>query len=155
VSETNPYRVFVSHLFADDPEYLRVFEFLEGVDRFFYINTSKPEDVPQTGGLDAIKDAYIKQIRECEAMIVLPEHFMENADLVNYQIDVGDATSKPVIVIKPFGGMREVPPELTRRAKEVIEWNNREIADALRRQARHEDTSKWDVIDFPGFEEEQ
>ena len=155
MSETNPYRVYVSHLFCEDPEYLRVFEFLEGVDRFFYINTSKPEDVPQSGGLEAIKDAYIRQIRESEAMIVLPEHFMENADLVNYQLDVGDANNKPVVVIKPFGGVREVPPELNRRAKEVIEWNNREIADALRRQARHEDTSKWDVIDFPGFDGNQ
>lgn len=152
MSESNPFRVYVSHLFCDDPEYLRVFEFLEGVDRFFYINTSKPEDVPESGGLDALKDAYIRQIRECEAMIVLPEQYMQNESLINYQIDVGNANSKPVIVIKPFGGVLGVPTELERRAKEVIEWNNREIADALRRQARHEDTSKWDVIDFPGFD---
>ncbi len=152
MSESDPYRVFVSHLFSDDAEYLRVFEFLEGVDRFFYINTSKPEDMPQTGGLDAIKDAYIQQIRECEALIVLPEHFIENPELVNFQIDVADAQSKSVIVIKPFGGVTETPPALTARAKETIDWNNREIADALRRQARHEDTSKWDVIDFPGFD---
>lgn len=155
MSEQNPIRVFVSHLFREDADYLRVFEFLEGVDRFFYLNTAKPEDMPQSGGLNAIKDAYIQQIKQAEALIVLPEHFVDNGDLVNYQMDVADANSKPVIVIRPFGGMQSVPPALEKRAKEVIEWNDREIANALKRQARHEDTAKWDVIDFPGLEDNQ
>ena len=155
MSESNPIRVFVSHLFREDADYLRVFEFLESVDRFFYVNTSKPENIPQSGGIDAIKDEYIGQIKASEAAIVLPEHFSENADLVNYQMDVADANDRPIITIRPFGGLNVTPAELEKRVKELVEWNNREIADALRRQARHEDTSRWDVIDFPGFDEEQ
>lgn len=155
MSESNPIRVYVSHLFREDAEYLRIFEFLESVDRFFYVNVSKPENIPQSGGIDAIKDEYIAQIKLGEACIVLPEHFNENGDLVNYQMDVADANDRPIVVIRPFGGVATTPAELEKRAKEVVEWNNREIADALRRQARHEDTSRWDVIDFPGFEENQ
>lgn len=155
MSENNPIRVFVSHLFREDAEYLRVFEFLESMDRFFYLNTSKPEEMPQSGGLDAIKDIFIAQIKASEAIIVLPEHFADNADLVSFQLDVADANRRPIIVMKPFGGTQEMPPLLAQRAAETIEWNEREIADALKRQARHEDTSKWDVIDFPGFEENQ
>lgn len=153
MSENNPIRVFVSHLFREDADYLRVFEFLESMDRFFYLNTSKPEDMPQSGGVEAIKDVYIAQIKAAEAALVLPEHYTDNADLVGFQLDVAQANHKPVIVMKPFGGIQETPPELEKRAAEIIEWNDREMADALRRQARHEDTSKWDVIDFPGFEE--
>ena len=48
--------------------------------------------------------------------------------------------------------MQEIPPELEKRAAETIDWNDREIVNALKRQARHEDTAQWDVIDFPGFE---
>lgn len=155
MSESNPIRVFVSHLFREDADYLRVFEFLESVDRFFYLNVSKPENIPQSGGLDAIKDEFIAQIKQCEAVIVLPEHFDENGDLVGYQLDVADANDKPVIAVRPFGGVTAIAPDLEKRSKEVVEWNEREIADALRRQARHEDTSRWDVIDFPGFEENQ
>ena len=33
-------------------------------------------------------------------------------------------------------------------ADEIVEWNERSIADAIRRQARHEDTTRWDVIEF-------
>lgn len=154
MSESNPIRVFVSHLFREDADYLRVFEFLESMDRFFYVNVSKPENIPQSGGLEAIKDEFIGQIKEGEAAIILPEHFTENADLVRYQMDVADANDRPIITIRPFGGLAQTPDELEKRAKELIEWNNREIADALRRQARHEDTARWDVIDFPGFDED-
>lgn len=155
MSESNPIRVYVSHLFREDADYLRVFEFLESMDRFFYLNVAKPENMPQTGGMEDIKDEYIAQIKECEAVIVLPEHFVESPDLVSYQMDVADANDRPIITIRPFGGMAETPDGLMQRAKEQIEWNNREMADALKRQARHEDTARWDVVDFPGFDADQ
>jgi hypothetical protein len=41
-----------------------------------------------------------------------------------------------------------VPAQITKRAAEVVGWNERLIADAVRRQARHEDTARWDTIEF-------
>jgi hypothetical protein len=149
VSENNPIRVFVSHNFAEDDDYLRVFEFLEGVDRFYYLNCSKPENIPGEGGLDAIKEELIRQIKECEAVIVLATHYLQHTDLVRFQMEVAEANAKPLIAIRPYGGVAETPEELVNRVKEHIEWNEREMADALRRQARLEDTARWDVIDFP------
>ena len=149
MSEDNPIRVFVTHNFVEDDDYMRVFEFLEGVDRFFYMNCSKPENVPGSGGLEAIKDELISQIKPCEAVVVLATHYIENAELVSFQMDVAAANEKPMIAIRPFGGMVETPEALVERVKEHIDWNDREIADALRRQARLEDTARWDVIDFP------
>jgi hypothetical protein len=149
VSEDNPIRVFVTHNFKETPDYLRVFEFLESVERFFYLNTSKPENVPESGGLEAIKDELIVQIKECEAVIVLASLYTEQQELVSYQMDVADANEKPMIVIRPFGGMLESPEDLVARCNEHIEWNEREIVDAVKRQARLEDTTRWDVIDFP------
>ncbi len=149
MSEDNPIRVFVTHNFDEDGDYLRVFEFLEGVDRFFYLNCSKPENVPASGGAEAIKDELIAQIKASEAVVVLASHFIENADLVIYQMDVAEANEKPMIAIRPFGGLIESPDELVNRVKEHVDWNAREIADALRRQARLEDTARWDVVDFP------
>jgi hypothetical protein len=149
VSENNPIRVFVTHNFKESADYLRVFEFLESVERFFYINCSKPENVPQGGGMAAIKDELIAQIKESEAVIVLASLYADNEDLVRYQLDVAEANEKPIIVIRPFGGVSETAPQLLERSNEHIEWNEREIVDALKRQARLEDTSRWDVIDFP------
>lgn len=149
VSEKNPIRLFVSHLFAEDADYLRMFEFLESVDRFYYINVSKPEAIPQSGGLEAIKDEYIAQIKEGEVVVVLASHFDENMELVRFQMDVAEANDRPLIVIRPFGGLKETADELLKRVKEHVVWNDREIADAISQQARLEDTARWDVIDFP------
>jgi len=139
----------VTHNFAEDDDYLRVFEFLEGVDRFFYINCSKPENIPGAGGLEAIKEELIEQIKASEAVLVLASHFIEHTELLRFQMDVAEANGKPLIGIRPFGGIVETPEELVNRVSEHIEWNEREMADALRRQARLEDTARWDVIDFP------
>jgi hypothetical protein len=149
VSEKNPIRVFVTHCFAETDDYLRVFEFLESVERFFYLNCSLPQNVPATGGLPAIKEELIAQIKECEAVIVLASLYLDKPDLVRFQLDVAEANHKPTIAIRPFGGIVETPKELVTRVKENVSWNEREIVDVVRKLARNEDTSRWEVIDFP------
>ena len=152
MSEDNPIRVFVTHAFDESDDYLRIFEFLECVDRFYYLNVSKPEEAPQTGGMDEVKDILIQQIKASEAIFALPSLYAKQPDLVNFMMDGADAAGKPIIVIRPFGGVVETPPELILRSKEHIEWNAREMVDALKRQARHEDTNRWETIDFPGYD---
>jgi hypothetical protein len=148
VSEDNPIRVFVTHSFQETDDYLRVFEFLESMERFFYLNVSKPENLPDSGGLDSIKEELINQIKECEVVIVPATFYMQQDELARFQIDVAEANDKPVVAIRPFGGMMESPQDLVTRVKEHLEWNDREIVDALKRQARHEDTSRWETIEF-------
>ena len=152
MSEQNPIRVFVTHAFAQSDDYLRVFEFLESVDRFYYLNVSKPEDIPSEGGLEAIKDALIQQIKQSEVVIVAPDVYAVKTDLVNYMMDVAQANKIGMIAIKPFGGLAETPPEVVERVQEHIEWNDRELVDAIKRQGRGEDTARWEVIDFPGYD---
>ena len=77
MSEDNPIRVFVTHNFQESDDYLRVFEFLESMENFFYLNVSKPEDMPDKGGMDAIKETLIAQIKECEAVIIPSLFYLE------------------------------------------------------------------------------
>ena len=152
MSQDNPIRVFVTHTFEESDDYLRVFEFLESDDRFYYLNVSKPENIPSGGGLEAIKDELIAQIKASEAVIVLPSVYEHKGDLVSYMMDVADANDIGMIAVRPYGGMTETPQKVVERVKEHIEWNNREMIDALKRVARGEDTARWEVIDFPGFD---
>jgi len=152
VSENNPIMVFASHAFEESNDYLRLFEFLESVDRFFYVNVSKPENIPATGGLQAIKDELIEQIKASEAVIMLSSLYEDRPDIANFIMDVADVNNINMISLRPFGVVAETAPELVERCKEHIEWNDREIADALRRQGRGEDTARWEVLDFPGFD---
>jgi hypothetical protein len=148
VSEDNPIRVFVTHNFQESDDYLRVFEFLESMENFFYLNVSKPEDMPDKGGMDAIKETLIAQIKESEAVIIPSLFYLEQNDLARFQMDVAEANELPMIAIRPFGGITESPQELVDRVNEHIEWNDREMVDSLKRQARLEDTSRWETIEF-------
>lgn len=152
MSEKNPIRVFVTHTFAESDDYMRVFEFLESVDRFYYINVAKPENVPSEGGVEAIKDELIQQIKASETVVLVADVYASKPDLVNYMMDVAEANSIGMIAIRPFGGIGETHPDVVSRVQEHVEWNDRELVDAIKRQGRGEDTARWEVIDFPGFD---
>ncbi len=151
MSESNPIRVFVTHVFDESDDYLRVFEFLESDDRFYYFNVSKPENMP-SGGMEEIKDELIQQIKASEAVLVLASTYMQNADMVEYMLDVAEANSLGIVAIRPFGGLLDMPPKLIERAGEGLEWNARTFIDSIKLAARGEDTQRWEVVDFPGFD---
>ena len=152
MSDKNPLRVFVTHAFDESDDYLRVFEFLESNDRFYYLNVSKPENRPSDGKMDSIKDEFISQIKAAEAVIVLPLIYEQNPDLVSYMMDVAEANDIGMLAIRPFGGVAETPKEIVERVGEPVDWNARDLIDSLKLAGRGEDTQRWEVIDFPGFD---
>ena len=152
MTERNPIRVFVTHAFSESDDYLRVFEFLECVDRFYYINVSRPEEDPKSGNMEEIKDILIQQIKAAEVVVVLPAVYETHPDLVNFMVTGAKAAGDPIIVIRPFGGVAETPQALVDVAHEHVEWNAREMADAISRHARLEETNRWETVDFPGYD---
>ncbi|MCC5869755.1 MAG: hypothetical protein JJU27_14735 [Gammaproteobacteria bacterium] len=148
MSEKNPIKLFVAHGFEATADYLRVFEYLEHASNFFYVNYSNPEAAPAQGGLPAMKDALREQMRPAEAVIIIASLHGSAPDLLRFQLDCAGALDKPLIAIEPFGGVDPMPEEVAARADVVVGWNEREIVDAIRLQARHEDTQRWEVIDF-------
>jgi len=152
VSEKKPIRVFVTHAFNESDDYLRVFEFLESVDRFFYLNVSKPENLPAEGGAEAIRDELIKQIKEAEAFVVIADVLEAQGDLVRYMMDVAEANDIGMMSIHPFGVDAETPQDVVGRVTDDLEWNARSIVDTITLLARGQETVRWEVVDFPGFD---
>jgi hypothetical protein len=148
MSEKNPIRIYVTHAFASHPDYHRVFEYLEALPNFFYRNCSVPDHLPSVGGKEALKEEYRAQLKNAEVVVVLCSLYSENEYWTTYQMDAAQAANLPLVAIEPFGVNAKVPPEVAKRAAEVVGWNERNIIDALRRQARHEDTQRWDTIEF-------
>ncbi len=148
MSEDNPIRIFVTHLFSDHPDYHRVFEYLESASNFFYANCSDPEDMPESGGQEAIREKLLEQVRSAEIVLVVSSMFRENHSLITFQMDAAQAAGVPLIALEPFGGMGKVPAEVEARCAELVGWNDRLMVDVIRREARHEDTQRWDVIEF-------
>ena len=136
MSEKNPIRIFVTHTFAEDADYRRVFEYLESSPNFFYVNCSNIESVPAGGGKEALKDELRTQIKMAEVVVVPSTMYTTQREWVAYQMDVAQANDLPIVALEPFGGLQEMPKDVAERADEQVTWNERLLVDAIRRQAR-------------------
>ena len=58
------------------------------------------------------------------------------------------AFDKPLIALEPFGGKDTIAPAVQELADEMVPWDQRQLVDAIKRQARHEETTRFDVIEF-------
>lgn len=147
MTDQTPIRIFVGHPFAKHADYLRVFEYLESVDSFAYLNTSAPEARP-AGGPEALKEELRRQIRAAEIVVVPLSVYADHKDLVAFQLDFAGAAKKPVLAIKAFGATLVAPRELAGRLSDTVDWNERAMVDAIRRLARHEVAARWELIEF-------
>ncbi|MBS0396318.1 MAG: hypothetical protein JSR54_16995 [Proteobacteria bacterium] len=147
VSQHNPIRVFVSHLWDGDDDYHRVFEFLESARNFYYANCSKPDRRP-AGGKEAEREELRAQIAASEAVILLASQYRRGSELLEFQGNFAKAADKPVILLQSFGGTGPIAKHLIAIADETVDWDERALIDALRRQARHEETTRFDTIEF-------
>jgi hypothetical protein len=147
VSQKNPIRLFVCHAWIEDDDYLRVFEYLESADNFFYRNTSAPGKRP-AGDKEAQREELRQQITEAEVVIIPSSLYRRHMDLAEFELRCAKAFDKPVIVVEPFGSHDTIAPAVMEMGDEVVPWDLRQIVDAIKRQARHEETTRYDVIEF-------
>jgi hypothetical protein len=147
MSQANPVRLFVTHAWENSDDYLRVFEYLESARNFFYRNYSTP-DHPPAGGGEAQREDLRKQIAPVEVVIGLSSLYQTHHELLTFQLLFAQASNKPVVMMKPFGSQKPIPKAIADLANEIVDWDERGLVDALRRQARHEDTARFDTIEF-------
>jgi hypothetical protein len=147
MSQANPLRLFVTHTWEASDEYLRVFEYLESANNFFYRNYSTPDRSP-SGDMEARREDLRRQIAPAEVIIALSSLLDTNESLLMFQLLFAQASNKPIVLMKPFGTQRDLPKALLQAANEIVDWDERALVDALRRQARHEDTTRFDTIEF-------
>lgn len=147
ISQQNPVRVFVSHAFEPSEDYHRVFEYLESSHNFYYRNCSDLQ-LHGTGEQNAMRDELRRQISLAEVVIVPAALYRTHREWIDFQLNCAKGLDKPVIVLESFGVKQQMPVQLEALGDEIVEWDERSIADAIRRQARHEDTTRWDTIDF-------
>jgi hypothetical protein len=147
MSQANPLRLFVTHAWENSDDYLRVFEYLESARNFFYKNFSTPERRPN-GDKEALREDLRRQIAPVEAVVALSSLYETQQELLMFELLFAQASHKPVVLMKPFGTGTAVPKAILDLANEVVEWDERALVDAIRRQARHEETTRWDTIEF-------
>jgi hypothetical protein len=143
----NPIRLFVTHTWAENDDYVRVFEYLEASGTFYYLNTSQPQ-AKQPIDKESQREDLRRQIAPCEVVVVLPTVYAAAPELVLFQLNFAKSADRPIVVMESFGSTLPLPKAITELADEISSWNERNLIDALRRQGRHQDTTRWDTIEF-------
>jgi hypothetical protein len=147
MSQANPIQLFVTHGWDNSVDYLRVFEYLESSNNFFYKNCSTPDHMP-AGDMEVLRENLRKQIAPAEVVIALPSLAEGHRDLLQFQMIFAQACNKPVVVMKNFGSDAPVPKFIADLANGIVDWDSRALVDAVKRQARHEETNRWETIEF-------
>jgi hypothetical protein len=146
-TRVNPIRLFVTHAWEENDDYSRVFEYLEAPGTFYYQNSSQPHG-KRPIDKESEREELRRQIAPCEVVIVLPAVYRSAADLVLFQLNFAKSADRPVVAMENFGSTDPLPKAIKDLADEVSAWNERALIDALMRQARHQETTRWDTIEF-------
>ncbi len=146
-TRVNPIRLFVTHCWEENDDYTRFFEYLEAPGTFYYLNTSQPQ-AKRPIDKESEREDLRRQISPCEVIVVLPEAFRAAPELVLFQMTFAKAADRPIIAMENFGSTQPLAKAIKDMADEVVAWNERSVIDALRRQARHQETTRWDTIEF-------
>ncbi|MEO6078785.1 MAG: hypothetical protein ABIQ86_03280 [Steroidobacteraceae bacterium] len=148
MSQQTPFRVFVTHCWHDSDDYSRLFEYLESARNFFYRNTGTPDKPPASGATEAVRDDLRRQIDAAEIVIALASLYSTQPDLTIFQMNYAQSQKKPVLLLRPFGSREDLPKLLKDRSDGTSEWEERGLVDAIRRMTRHENTARYESIDF-------
>lgn len=146
-SLANPLRLFVSHCWDENEDYNRVFEYLEASGNFHYRNTGQPQ-VKRPIDKESEREELRRQIAACEVMVIVPATYRRAPELVTFQMNFAKSADRPIVAMEHFGSTETLPKAIQELADEICGWNQRDLIDALRRQGRHEDTTRWDTIEF-------
>jgi hypothetical protein len=148
MSESNPFKVFVVHTFAEHPDYLKVFEYLESRPNFYYKNCSMPGAKPASRDSEAAKEELRRQIQRAEIVILPVTLFATDPVLVTFQVDAAKGLRKPVLAVKSFGETLAIKKSLLDKADDIVDWDDRTICEGIKRLARGDNSGQWEVIEF-------
>jgi len=148
MSQRDPIRVFVTHAFELSDDYLRVFEYLESARNFYYRNCGGPEQRPVNTSVEGLHEALRQQMAQSEVVVALSALYTTQRDMLLFQLNYAKASEKPVVLLPGFGREVLLPPAVIGLSDERAKWDERALVDAIRHQARHEETTRWDTIEF-------
>lgn len=148
MSQSDPIRVYTTHAWEHGDDYLRVYEYLESARNFYYRNCSNPEQRPVTMSVEGQRDEMRTQMQPAEVVVALSSLYAQQRDLLVFQLHFAKASNKPVILLPGFGAELPLPRTVTDLVDVKVGWDERALVDGIRRQARHEETARWDTIEF-------
>lgn len=147
MTQDDPIRIMGSHGWEADEDYLRLFEYLESTTNFFYENVLPPQSSPEGETVAQRRTRVLDAMKQAEVLVVISGQYAAYRDWLDFEIGAAQAHNRPIVLVEPFGP-NDPPDALKGQATQIVGWNSRSLEDAIRMQARQDDTKRFDVIDF-------
>jgi hypothetical protein len=130
-----------------DDDYLRLFEYLESTTNFFYSNVCDPDESPESETVAQRRTRILAAMKSAEVLVVMSGAYEAYREWIDFEIQAAGAHDVPIVLVEPFGP-HDAPEALKEKAEQIVGWNSRTIEDAIRMAARHDDTKRFDMIEF-------
>ena len=126
------HNIFVSHSWNYGDRYAAMMELLYGQNYFRFRNYSVPET--KAFGLMAyarMQEELRQQIRPTHCVIIIGGMWFNHSDWIQFEMDEAERMGKPILGVRPRGAQR-MPVQVASRSDEVVNWNGKSIADAVK-----------------------
>ncbi len=133
MADNRTYRIFISHAWNYNAEYLKLIEYLRGAKNFNFINCS----INNTGRIDpenkeALRESIITQIRPVDAVVMLAGMYSRSSEWLDFELKYAKMWNKPIVVVKPWeGGL--IPAALSERDFHIVDWITSMMVDAIKK----------------------
>lgn len=129
------YDLFITHAWRYNADYNRLVKLLRVAPLFKWRNYSVPQHDP-LGANSALRlrQALDRQIRPVNAVLIISGMYVNYRDWIQYEMEMAQHYSKPMIGIRPRGAER-TPRAVQQAAWTMVGWNTKSIIQAIRKCA--------------------
>jgi hypothetical protein len=133
--ELKTYRLFISHAWTHNEEYLRLEKMFKDTPNFRWQNYSVPEhDQLDASSVTELTENLEKQMKPTNVVIIISGMYAAYRKWIQKEMDMAKDMKKPIVGVKPWGQER-TPEAVKDAANEMVGWKASSIVGAVRRWA--------------------
>lgn len=131
MSEDRIIRLFISHSWDHDDDYISLINLLQKINQFAFYNYSVPEQDPLEADSDKeLMQELCDQLRGCQVLIVIASMYPAYSEWIQKEILIACVYGKPVLGVIPKGQKR-ISSFVRSYSDELVHWNSKSIAKAI------------------------
>ena len=131
MTEERVVRLFISHSWDHDEDYIGLLSLLRKIDLFNFYNYSVPEQDPLEADSDKeLMQELCDQLRGCNVLLVIASMYPSYSEWIQKEVLIARVYGKPVLGVIPRGQKR-ISSFVREYSDYLVHWNSKSIAKAI------------------------
>jgi len=124
-------RLFISHSWDHDDDYISLIKLLRKIKNFEFYNYSVPEQDPLIADTDKdLMQELCDQLRGCQVLLVIASVYPSYSEWIQKEVLIARVYGKPVLGVIPKGQKR-ISSFVRKYSDQLVRWNSKSIAKAI------------------------